>query len=196
MMKTRIHLWIPCLALLCGAANSFAAKAGQSVSVRTGVVVQGQRIDLDSEAPKGALIGGIAGYASASGKKSSKKARNAIIGSAVGGSIAARSQGSTMGMAYTVDLGAGGSVQVVTDQTEIRVGDCVSVEQAGSGAVNLRRASPALCQADDAGLEADLVAEISQDAQACMTAREQLLNAEDDAALERAALKVNILCND
>lgn len=195
-MKFRYHLVLTCIGLLCASAECFAAKAGQSVSVRSGIVVQGQRVNLDSAAPKGALIGGIAGYASASGKKSSKKARNAIVGSALGGGIAGRSQGSRMGMAYTVDLGAGGSIQVVTDQTEIRVGDCVSVEQAGSGAVNLRRASPSLCQADDAGLEEDLVAELAQDAQACMTAREQLLNAEEDAAIERAALKVNVLCND
>ncbi|MEE4361473.1 MAG: hypothetical protein V2I63_08100 [Pseudomonadales bacterium] len=162
----------------------------------TGVAVQAQRVDLDSAAPKGALIGGMAGYASAKGKSSSKRARNTLIGSAVGGSIAGGAQGSRMGMAYTVELAAGSSMQVVTDQTEIRVGDCVSVEQAGSGSVNLRRASPALCQADDAPLEADLVAEITQDAQACITARDQLLAAEDDAAIDRAALKVQILCND
>ena len=189
-----------CLCLSLALASlppaSFAQRKGASVTIQTGIVTQGQRVNLDSAAPAGAVVGGIAGYASARGKSSSKKARNAIIGSALGGGVAAAAQGSTAGMAYMVDLGPAGSIQVVTDQTEIRVGDCVSVERSGSGAVNIRRASMSLCQADDAGIEEDIVSEMTQDAEACLAAREQLLNAEDDATIDRAALKVNILCND
>ena len=95
-----------------------------------------------------------------------------------------------------MELAGGGSAQVVTDQNEIRVGDCVSVEQASNGAVNIRRASSSLCIADDEPLPEDLVEEISQDAAVCMAARDQLLAAQSDAEIERAAMKVNILCND
>lgn len=195
-----MHIRISSIVLAIVFATVFspvmAQKKGASVAIQTGIVTQAQRVNLDSAAPGGAVVGGIAGYASARGKSSSKKARNAIIGSALGGTVAAAAQGSTAGMAYTVDLGPSGHIQVVTDQTEIRIGDCVSVERAGSGAVNIRRASAALCHADDTGLPEDIVSEMTQDAEACLAAREQLLNAEDDAAIDRAAMKVNILCND
>jgi hypothetical protein len=166
------------------------------VTIQTGVVVEASGVNLDSDVPKGALIGGIAGYASASGKSSSKKARNAIIGGTLGSVLVSGAQGDRSGTMYTVALAGGGSAQIVTDQKEIRIGDCVSVEQSSNGAVNIRRASGSLCIMDDDPLPQDIVEEISQDAAACMAARDQLLTAETDAAIERAAMKVNILCND
>jgi hypothetical protein len=44
----------------------------------------------------------------------------------------------------TMQIGAGSHITVVTDQTQVRVGDCVNVEQAGSGTANVRRVSQAL----------------------------------------------------
>lgn len=184
------------LILVTVSTTGQAMRAGQGMTIQTGVVVEARRVNLDSDVPKGALIGGIAGYASASGKSSSKKARNAIIGGTLGSVLVSGAQGDRSGTMYTVELAGGGSSQVVTDQNEIRVGDCVSVEQASNGAVNIRRASSSLCIADDEPLPEDLVEEISQDAAVCMAARDQLLAAQSDAEIERAAMKVNILCND
>ena len=61
--------------------------------------------------------------------------------------MAGAAQGSRRGMQYTVELSPGSTIVVVTDQTEVRVGDCVNVEQAGSGTANVRRVSPYLCEA-------------------------------------------------
>src|SRR5688572_31221476 len=109
-----------------GAAQ--AQKAGQSVTIQYGKVTGIREVDLKSGAvPKGAVVGGALGLASAGGKSSSKKARNAILGAGAGGAIAGASQGSQKGMLYDIDTGTG-RIQVVSDQREIRNGDCVSVE--------------------------------------------------------------------
>src|SRR5687767_9002121 len=107
------------MAFMLIAQPSLAQKAGQSVSVQYGKVTAG------------ALVGGALGLASASGKSSSKKARNAIIGTAAGSAVAGAAQGSQKGMMYQVEVGAGSMIQVVSDQREIRTGDCVAVERAG-----------------------------------------------------------------
>ncbi|HET9534716.1 MAG TPA: hypothetical protein VFP43_05140, partial [Mesorhizobium sp.] len=132
-----------------------AQKAGQSVTIQYGKVTGLKEVDLKSGAvPSGAVVGGALGLASAGGKSSSKKARNTLVGAAAGGAIAGSAQGSQKGMLYQVEVGAGQIVQVVSDQREIRSGDCVSVEKSGDTA-NIRRVSPSYCdQANQAAVAA------------------------------------------
>ena len=66
-----------------------AQKKGQSATVQYGKVVQKESVNLNSGAvPRGAVVGGALGLASASGKSNKKKARNALVGAAAGGAIA------------------------------------------------------------------------------------------------------------
>jgi hypothetical protein len=100
-------------------------------------------------------------------------------------------------MAFTVEVGSGALVQVVTDQTEIQVGDCVNVEQAGRGTANVRRVSPALCEAVASNtVDADIRKEMSDSAERCLAAKDRLLDAETDAQIEAAIRRVEILCDD
>ncbi|MGI9343611.1 MAG: hypothetical protein ACR2QV_12240 [Gammaproteobacteria bacterium] len=179
------------------AGDALAQRAGQSMTVQTGIVVGAQAVNLQSEAGRGALVGGTLGAVTTSSRQgSSRRARNAIIGGAAGAAIASRAQGSLDGMQFTVEIRAGTRITVVTDQTEIRIGDCVNVEQGGSMA-NVRRVSPALCEAafDDA-VDDDIVAEYNQLADMCLAAKERLLDAETDAQIEAAIRRVDILCDD
>jgi hypothetical protein len=118
----------------------WAQRAGQNVMVQYGKVTKVGEVDLQSGAvPAGVLVGGALGIASASGKSSGKKARNAIVGAAATGAVAGAAQGSQKGSLYEIDVG-NGVVQLVSDQREIRTGDCVAVEKAGDTA-NIRRVS-------------------------------------------------------
>jgi hypothetical protein len=107
--------------------SRFCQKAGQSAKISTGVVETAQQVKLQSEAGTGALVGGGLGLLSASGKSKVKGAQfhhwcrcwNRIAGS----------QGNRNGMQYTVRTSEGSWIRVVTDQTEIRVGDCVAVRE-------------------------------------------------------------------
>lgn len=177
-------------------APAWAQRAGQSVSVQYGVVTGGREVDLKSGAvPGGAVVGGTLGLLSAKGKSSSKKARNAIIGGVAGGAIAGSAQGSTRGMLFEVDMGSAGRMQVVTDQREIRTGDCVAVEKAGDTA-NLRRVSGAYCKPENTTAVAAVAEESREEAEECLNAKQQLVEAESMEALQLAKTKVELLCND
>ena len=177
-------------------AVSWAQKAGQSVAIQYGTVTGGQEVDLKSSAvPAGAVVGGALGLMSASGKSSGKKARNTIIGATATGAVASTAQGSQKGMMYQVDTGGGSLVQVVSDQRDIRAGDCVAVEKAG-GTANIRRVSPGYCDKAYAAAVNAVANEARKDAEECATAKQQLVDATTPQAVDLAGRKVTLLCND
>ena len=183
--------------MLIGVASVpvWAQKAGQSVTIQYGTVAAMREVDLKSGAvPKGAVVGGALGLASAGGKSSSTKARNAIVGAAAGGAVAGSSQGHQKGMLYDVDIGTG-KIQVVSDQREIRSGDCVAVEKAGDTA-NVRRVSTDYCNAASASAVQSVAGEARKDAEECATAKQQLVDATTTQAADLAGRKISLLCND
>jgi outer membrane lipoprotein SlyB len=185
-------------AIMLVACASYGQRAGQSITIQTGRVVAAQSVNLQSQAGRGVAVGGILGYAATSSRHgSSRRARNTILGAAAGGAIAASAQGSLNGMQFTVEIDSGTHIQVVTDQTEIRVGDCVNVEQAGRGTTNVRRVSKALCEAVASNtVDTDIRQEMSASADRCLAAKERLLDAETDAQIDAAIRRVEILCDD
>ncbi|MEJ2514660.1 MAG: hypothetical protein P8080_04505 [Gammaproteobacteria bacterium] len=182
--------------LVCSAGTALAQRAGQSVSVQYGEVTAGRQVDLQSGAvPAGVLVGGTLGLASASGRSSSKKARNAIVGAMAGAAVGAAGRGSTTGMLYEIDLGARGMMQVVTDQREIRTGDCVAVEKAGETA-NVRRVSSAYCDKSNSAAVKAVAEEAAEEAQECLAAKQQLVDAKSAEEADLAARKIGLLCDD
>jgi len=93
-----------------------------------------QSVDLNpGNAIGGALVGGAFGAAlTRSSKSSSRRNRNAATGAVLGGAAAASSK--RPGRIYTVKTNEGTIVQIATEQTEIRVDDCVFIEESGSTA--------------------------------------------------------------
>ena len=184
------------LAVTLSTAPAEAQRKGQNVSVQYGTVIQKEQVDLNSGAvPRGAVVGGALGLASACGKSSKKKARNALIGAAAGGAIASSSQGSTRGMLYTIDLGSNGMAQVVTDQTEIVRGDCVALEKAGETA-NVRRISSAYCEPSNAAAVAAVAEDDAEDADECYEAKQLVVNSTTAEEFEFAKAKMTLLCDD
>lgn len=175
-----------------------AQRSGQSMSVQTGVVVAAQAVNLQSAAGRGALVGGVVGYATTSSRQSSsRRARNTMIGAGAGALVSRRAQGSLDGIQYTVETGPGSRIVVVTDQTQVRVGDCVNVEQAGSGTANVRRVSESLCDAVfDNQVDEELNTYMTREADTCLQAKERLMETETDEAFEVALRRVNFFCND
>jgi len=173
-----------------------AQRPGQNVTVQYGTIVGRERVQLNTGAvPRGAVVGGALGLASAGGKSKKKKARNALIGAAAGGAIAGSAQGSTQGMLYTIDLGSNGMAQVVTDQTEIVQGDCVALEKAGETA-NVRRISSAYCKPENAAAVAAVEADDVEEADECYAAKQLVVNASTMEEFEFAKVKMSLLCDD
>ncbi len=195
--KLMIPLAVMATSLLFAGLAS-AQRSGQSMSVQTGVVVAAQAVNLQSAAGRGAVVGGVVGLAAtSSNRSSSRRARNAAIGAGTGALISRRAQGSLDGMQYTIETGPGSRIVVVTDQTQVRVGDCVNVEQAGSGTANVRRVSESLCDAVfDNQVDEELQTYMTREADACLQAKDRLMDAESDDAFEVAMRRVNFFCND
>jgi uncharacterized protein YcfJ len=179
--------------VLLAPAPAEAQKKGQSAKIQHGVVVKSERVDLsENKAPSGALVGGTIGLATG-GSSGYKRRRNAAIGAAAGGILGAAGSTQQMGMMYTVEI-AGGAIKVVTDQTEIHMGDCVVVEETSQGA-NIRRVNREVCDPAAAEVVADLEEEFQEEAAECASARAELAAAKTDAEFDRALMKVDILCN-
>lgn len=194
--RDRYLLFIAAIFFLLG-ATAHAQRAGQSVTVRTGTVTGMKTVDLnDGNALGGALVGGAIGAAlTRSSKGSSRRDRNAAIGAVLGGSAAGSK--TRPGRIYTVTTNEGTSIQIATEQTEIAVDDCVFVEETSGGA-NIRRAPATACAAETQKVLEDpaVAAELQQDASACSAAKQELVDADDDASVDRALRKVQLLCYD
>lgn len=177
------------------ATGAVAQRAGQVATIRHGTVVGMQTVDLNnSDALKGALIGGAFGAAlTSSSKSSSRRRRNAAIGAVMG--TAAGASRSNMGRLYSVRAMDGTIIQVATEQTEIRVDDCVMVEESG-GRANIRRAAQSACDAASQAVlnEPEIMAELQEEAAECTAAKEELVAAETDEQMEFAVRKIQILC--
>ena len=174
---------------IAGADSAWAQRAGQNVTIQHGVVTEATSVDLEAAAGRGAAMGGLAG--AALGRNSSRRARNAILGTAIG---AAASSGSrATGMQYTVDTGAG-MIMIVSDQRDIKVGDCVSVENAGTGGANIRRAASALCESDEP-LSAAVQEDLQEEAADCLAAKDAVLGAESDEDIASAIRTARIVCD-
>ena len=196
-MQTSKYLSTMLVGLLSlNAGLAWAQRAGQSVAIQYGKITGAREVDLNSGAvPAGVLVGGALGLASASGKSSAKKARNAMVGAAATGAVAAGAQGSQKGMLYEVNVGAGGVVQVVSDQREIRSGDCVAVEKAGDTA-NIRRVSAAYCEKANEEAVKAVAGDARKDAEECAAAKQQLVDASTPQEADLASRKLTLLCND
>ena len=185
------------LLLVLAAPQAFAQRAGQSATVRTGTVTAMRSVDLnDGNAIKGALVGGAFGAAlTRSSKGSSRRDRNAAIGAVLGGAAAASK--TRPGRVYTVTTNEGTMIQIATEQTEIRIDDCVYVEEAG-GTANIRRAPATACEPESQRVmqDAAIIEEMQEEATECAAAKQELVDADSDEAIDRAVRKVKLLCYD
>ena len=181
--------------LMLFVTTALAQRAGQMATIRYGTVVGMQTVDLDNaDAMKGALVGGAFGAAlTRSSKSSSRRRQNAVIGGVIGAASGAAKR--QTGRLYSVRTNEGTVIQIVTEQTEIRVDDCVIVEEAG-GRANIRRAALSACEVASQPVmnEPDIQAELQEEAAECAVAKEGLVNAETEEQMDFAVRKIQILC--
>ena len=180
--------------VVAGSMSVQAQRRGDTARITIGVVEGAQRVQFDSGAGKGALLGGAAGWALARNKSSGTQAAAALGGALVGGGVQKSRHGGT-GMQYTVRTSAGSAIQVVTDQTEVRVGDCVSVEETGDHA-NIRRVDNDMCTPASPAVHEAVKPELAADAQRCSEAKERLFEAKTAEDVEVARQIMEALCND
>jgi len=186
----RYLTWIIFLAAL---GTSEAQRVGQGSTIQFGTVRNVEQVPLQSDAATGALVGGTIGLV-ASPRGGSRAARNAILGAAAGGAVTAAAQGNRTGFAYTVALIDGSMTRIISDQREIRPGDCVAIERVGQTA-NIRREPAAFCARDNAQAVQAVQPVTEAAAARCEAAKEELVNATTPEAIDLASRKIDLLCN-
>jgi outer membrane lipoprotein SlyB len=166
-----------------------------AIAIEHGRIVEAEHVARPSNAPAGAMLGGLIGLV-ASGHHPHHPAEalaGMIAGAFVGGVVTAAAESAMPAWMYTVTLLDGRTVRIVTEQPDLRPGDCVAVETARF--TNLRRVSGALCETapsepDDAALSQ----RAQEDAARCSAAKEELLRARSRDEVDVAVRKVRVLC--
>ena len=97
-------------------------------------------------------------------------------------------------MSFTVEMAGGAATRVVTDQREIRVGDCVAVERVGQGA-NLRRVSTHYCDPAYGPAVKAVDPSVKVAAVQCENAKQELAKATTHEDADLAVRKIELLCN-
>ena len=176
--------------LVVGSAQSATMMA---VAYGTITGIGQQERDTSGGSRGGALVGGLAGFASGSGRSSSNRALRTLAGGAVG-SAAGRTMARGTDTVYTVSLIDGGTVRIIMDGGNFRRGDCVSVERGGSSN-NMRRVSSEFCT-NNARVPAQYKAEHRREADECASAMDRLLAAQNEEEVRTAEMILNIVCQD
>ena len=187
-----------CTAVIALFASIFTVgtlQAANVMSVAYGTItgIGQQQRDTSGGSTGGAVLGGIVGLASGSGKSRSNRALRSLGGAAVG-SAAGRTMARGTDLVYTVSLVGGGTVRVVMNQGNFQRGDCVAVERGGAAA-NMRRVSSSFCT-DNARVPEQYKAEHRREANECANAMDRLLAAQDEQEVRTASMIVDIVCQD
>jgi len=192
MARTLRYLaWFAVLTLFGCETQSF--RVGQRTTVQFGTVRQVEQVPLQSDAAAGALVGGTIGLMSSTGHRA-PAARNAILGAAIGGGVTAAAQGDRTGTAYSVAMLDGSTVRIISDQREIRVGDCVAIERVGETS-NIRREPAAYCAGGNQQAVDAVRKDTEEAASRCEAAKEELVKASTPEAVDTATRKVQLLCD-
>lgn len=192
-MKTLTQFAVA-LTLALTASSAIAQKSGQSIQIQYGVVVASSYVQEQSNAGKGAVIGGAIGLYAGKGKSSGTKFRRTAAGAAVGGATASAAQGSRDARQYEVRTNSG-VVVIISDQTEIQVDDCVIVENPGTTNANIRRVAPTYCDPASADVVAELQEEAQEEANECVAAKMELTSASSEEEVDDILRKISILCD-
>jgi hypothetical protein len=127
--------------VLCIPAGVLAQKSVQTSQVSVGIVENARPVELkQNNTGKGVVVGTAVGAL----RNSNNRTRSVVTGAVVGGAVGKATSKSASGMEYAIRTGPNNVVTVVSNQTQIHVGDCVSVQQSGDS-VNVSRIDPNEC---------------------------------------------------
>ena len=194
----RNHAAAIALLALCGSAWGQTTVTYGRITAVTAVTQENARAQRT-----GALVGGGIGLATGSGQSGSNRALRTVGGGFAGQQIG-RLTSNRQAFEYTVLIGGTSTITMITDEAGMRVGDCVAVERGSFNNLRLvddARCAPPRTAAASAPAKTPAPAPAAsrdaiRQADACTTAKEQLLAAETDEAFDRAERRVRLLCGD
>jgi outer membrane lipoprotein SlyB len=179
---------------LAGCASTDPATGStrnEVISVQYGTVENIQQVAMAPDYGAGSLIGGALGLLATATHSGASQVGGAVVGAGLGALVAKETAGS--GEKFTVRLVNDSTIDIVTENQNIQLGDCVSIEQ-GQHA-NIRRVSSVMCTTppSDPAYPAINAAAV-QESQECQAVKRELLNATTEQATNIAYKKMQALC--
>lgn len=161
------------------------------IDIYYGEIIEIEKAETHEAARNGAMIGGVAGLAYGS-HRNHHKTKDALAGALAGALVGALIDSSKKHTyAYTVRLGDGHAMQVVSENSGgLGEGDCVQVEDGHR--VNIRRVSRSYCNSE---IDQWDVHESRYQASKCDRAKEFLLDVETPEELDYVKNKVHKYCH-
>lgn len=176
----------------CAATDPMTGSTrNELISVQYGTVEAVQPVAMKPDYAAGSLIGGALGLLAASTGSTGTQVAGAAGGAALGALISKETAGG--GEQFTIRLVNGNTVSIVTENQDIRAGDCVSVEQ-GQHA-NIRRVSSVMCSTPASHpAYSSMHNSTVQESNECNDAKRELLAATTAEATDIAYKKMRALC--
>lgn len=190
-LPQRLALFSAMLGFTACATGVERSDMNYSIQINYGTVESVMPVKIDSNTGGGVVLGGLLGAAT-SGKHDQGK--HAAEGALVGGLLTALTEGNRKAFSYQIAMNSGSALKIITEQGDIRQGDCVSVEQGKTS--NVRRVSSTFCtDPNHVALSHPMVTSDAQSAAAqCHAAKEVALQAKTEEDLDIAVKKVQIFC--
>lgn len=176
----------------CAATDPMTGSTqNEIISVQYGRVENIQQVAMSPDYGAGSVIGGALGLLATMGHSGASQVGGAVVGAGLGALVAKETAGS--GEKFTVRLVNNSTIDIVTENQSIELGDCVSIEQ-GEHA-NIRRVSSVLCTTPPSDpAYAPMNAANVQESQECQEVKRELLNATTEQATNIAYKKMHAFC--
>ena len=163
----------------------------QVISVQYGTVENVQQVAMAPSYGASSLIGGALGLLATGGRSNLTKVAGTAAGAGLGALVAKETAGTAE--RFTVRLVNNSTIDIVLENQDVRVGDCVSVEQ-GTHA-NLRRVSSVLCSTPASHpAYSSMNAETMRESSDCVAAKQELLKAATTEQTDIAYKKMRAFC--
>lgn len=176
----------------CASTDPMTGSApNEIISVQYGTVENIQQVAMAPDYGAGSVIGGALGLLATMGHSGASQVGGAVVGAGLGALVAKETAGT--GVKFTVRLVNNSTIDIVTENQSIALGDCVSIEQ-GQHA-NIRRVSSVMCTTPPSDpAYAPMNAANVQESQECQQVKRELLNATTEQATNLAYKKMHAFC--
>ncbi|MEP4487049.1 MAG: hypothetical protein ABJ013_15565 [Halioglobus sp.] len=190
--KLLLPLAITSVLVGCASTDPYTGSSrNQVINVQYGTIEGIQQVKMDASYGKDSVIGGAIGLLATSTHSAGSQVAGAVVGAGLGALVAKETAGT--GQRYTIALTTGGQIALVTEQKDMVVGDCVSVEQ-GKHA-NLRRVSSVMCSTDSSHPAYDAMhSSTTSEASECDEIKQQVMAATTAQETDIAYRKMRAAC--
>ena len=192
--KAITALSVALMVALAGCASTTpgtGSSRNQVISVQYGTVENVQQVAMAPSYGASSLIGGALGLLATGGRSNLTKVAGTAAGAGLGALVAKETAGTAE--RFTVRLVNNSTIDIVLENQDVRVGDCVSVEQ-GTHA-NLRRVSSVLCSTPASHpAYSSMNAETARESSDCLAAKQALLKAATTEQTDIAYKKMRAFC--